>query len=220
MTNNPTVKEDTGWFDFMEDAQESSLEIRHHSWEVSLENILKQVEGASERALSIKIVDQMTLELVLDLSAEVMNIKDRIEECRKKATKPQRDIIQKINDEAKKITAVLDRVKASITIKISEWQLQQELLAIEAKEKVSRLADSLGLNVDILAPDAPRVVSSDKASTVVKETRTFEITDPSLVPDEYWVIDEKLIQNHVNLGKNDIAGIKIITEKNLHIRRK
>lgn len=220
MTNNPTVKEDTGWFDFMEDTQESSLEIRHHSWEISLENILKQVEDASERALAIKIVDQITLERVLDLSAEIMNIKDRIEECRKKATKPQRDVIQKINDEAKKITTILERVKVSITIKISEWQLQQELLAIESKEKASRLAASLGISVDILAPDASKVVSSDKASTVVRETRSFEITDASLVPDEYWVIDDKLIQKHVDLGKNDIAGIKIITEKNLHIRRK
>ena len=76
------------------------------------------------------------------------------------------------------------------------------------------------MDIAILAPNAPTTLSSEKASTCTREKYTFEIVDMSVVPDEYWVIDEDLIKKHIALGKREIAGVQIKTEKSMVIRRK
>jgi len=178
---------------------------------------IKKLGAMAELA---KVQDAETCNEALNLAGDIKNLYKAIEEDRKKAIEPSRKIVQMVNDVAKKFQATLDMAEQLLKVKLAAYQLTQQMKAEEAQKAVKSLSESLGLDIEIIAPSASKTLSSEKASTSTREKLTFEITDPAIVPDEYWRLDEKLIQAHISMGKKHIPGIKIVTEKTMIIRRK
>jgi len=166
------------------------------------------------------IEDDESCRDALNLAGDIKTLYKAIEEDRKKAIEPSRKIVNMVNDVAKKYQSTLEMAENLLKVKFAAYQLTQQTKAEEAQKQVKALSESLGLDIEIIAPSASKTLSSEKASTSTREKLTFEILDPELVPDEYWVIDEKLIQSHIAMGKKDILGVKIMTEKTMIIRRK
>lgn len=210
---------DNEYLDFMKDEIEIVSDDRH-PFVKQLEVYVNQVEKFANKAEKIDVQDIQTMNEILDLSADVRNFNQMIEQYRKKAIEPSRKVIQTINDCAKNLQATLHGIESTIKIKLATWRKTQEIKALEAQETIKELSRSLDLDMHILAPNVPKTMSSAKASTSERERVTFEIVEMSLIPDEYWIVDDKAIQNHINLGKRDIPGIKIIKERKLIIRRK
>jgi hypothetical protein len=219
------MSDDTKCLDFMEGSQEIILvedgnAIVRHEWTISLEDFKGKIASLNQVSDSLAITDERSLETALDFSSEVLKVREKIETIRKELTKPHRQVVQNINDFAKRLTDSLDHIKSTLTLKLSQWHLKQEQAALKAKEEAKAISETLGINLDIIAPDAKKSLSSSKASTAMRESVTFEVIDQDAVPDEYWVIDEKLIQKHIDAGKREIPGIRVFIEKNLIIRRK
>lgn len=178
------------------------------------------VKKLGAMAEMVKVEDADTCSDALNIAGDIKNLYKAIEEDRKKAIEPSRKIVNMVNDVAKKYQAALEIAEQLLKVKLAGYQLTQQVKAEEAQKQVKELSESLGLDIEIVAPSASKTLSSEKASTSTREKLTFEILDPELVPDEYWVIDEKLIQSHIAMGKKDIPGVKIVTEKTMIIRRK
>ena len=216
----------------MNDIQDNTESLDFMTDEVQIvpeeaREIVKQINGYfhqitefAEDAKNLSIENEVSKNEALDLSADVKTIYTRIETYRKKAIEPHRKIINQVNESAKNLQEALKNIEGTIKVKLAGYRLVQEIQAEKAKDAVKELSESLGLDIAILAPDAPRNLSSSKATTSTREKVSFEIVDANLIPDEYWMIDEKAIQKHIELGKKDIPGIKITTEKQMIIRRK
>lgn len=214
------TEDDNEVIDFMVDEIEVELEKNPDHAIARIQGFYPRALNITKQAEAITVQDQGSSATALNIGADAKKLHAEIEAERKRLTAPFRDFIQKVNLAAKDIQQSLLLVDGIIKFKLAGYQLDQEIIAQKAQEAVKNLSETLGLDVTIIAPNAPKNLSSDKATTSTREKLTFEIEDANLIPDEYWVIDEKLIQKHIDLGKREIPGIKIKTEKTMIIRRK
>lgn len=100
--------------------------------------------------------------------------------------------------------------------KIAQYQTEQMKLAKAEEEKIaSRIGEGKGkLKIEtamkkmdeIETPDAQ--VHTESGSLKFRKDKVLEITDPSLIPAEYWVIDEKSLLAHLKSGKQ-VPGAKL-----------
>lgn len=213
------MREDNDYSDFMKDDIQIIPDERHPAVQ-QIESYYTTISKLATYAEIIVIEDINGCRKALDLSIEAKNIYKMIEEYRKKAIEPNRKIIQTINECAKNLQSSLEIIEGTIKIKLAAFQQVQEIEAQKAQESIKNLSESLGIDFSIVAPKEVKNMSSTHAITVTRETVGFVIIDKTLVPDEYWIIDEKAIQKHIDLGKRNIPGIQITVKKNLIIRKK
>lgn len=174
----------------------------------------------TDLAEALIVNDEQSCKRAIDISADAKTIFNSIEDRRKKLTEPHRKIVQNMNEAANKLKSILANVEGILVVKIATWSKMKEVEALKHKEYIDMLSESLNLSVGIVAPSAPSTITTDKAKTYTREKKKFEIVDEQLIPDEYWVLDEKALQKQIDMGRSDIPGIKIIKEKKMFIRRK
>ncbi len=208
------------FLDFMKDDSVKVLPDDRIEAVKSIEVNYFKISALGAKAEMLKIEDVQGVDTALKLAREAKDISKDTEEKRKKLIEPFRRDINIVNDCAKTLQHTLDMIEGTLTVKLASWQLTQEIKAQEAQKEAKKLSEALGMSIEILAPNAPKTLSNAVASTVNREKITFIIEDASLIPDEYWTVDEKEINRHISMGKKDIPGIRIFSEKTLSIRSK
>jgi hypothetical protein len=211
------TRQNTEFFDFLKEDYEVQPSDKHPAV-TEIETHLPAISKYSLLAKNLAVADMQECSRALDLTSDIRSLHKTIEELRKKAIEPARRIVQMINDCAKGLQEILSLAETELKVKIAFYQKKEEERISAAEEAVKALSEQLG--VEIAIPSDAKGVKSSKASSYYKETISFEITDESLIPDEYWMVNEELLQKHVELGKKDIPGIKIVKDKKFMIRRK
>lgn len=169
--------------------------------------------------------DAKSLLFASDVLKKVKTAYDFIEEKRLKYVKPLKDQTKKIDADFKAAGAPYLEMEKSIKQKMAAY-LDQERVLAEIKQK--KLDDDRRAEAQKLAEDAnistrqamtlvqktvvtpaPTMVRTETAKIVSKLVPMFEITDIRKVPDEYKVVDEKLIRKAVQAGSRRIAGVRI-----------
>lgn len=152
----------------------------------------------------------------------------RIEEKRVEYTKPLNDQVKVINSDFKALAEPYLEMENSIKRAIGGYVDEQRRIEVERvrKEEAERRkeAERIAQEEDIsrrqaLAQiekpkvvEAPKTVKTETAKVVTKQVTKFEIVDPSKVPDEFKVVDERLVRQAVNSGVKRIAGVRIWEE--------
>lgn len=97
--------------------------------------------------------------------------------------------------EAAKLAAKADRVEEKAAAKIETLQMREAMVVAPVVER-----------------EAPKV-----AGVATREVWKFEVTDPSLVPRQYLVVDESKIRKVVQALKSDagIPGVRVWSERQL-----
>lgn len=211
------AKENIDFLDFLKEDFEVQAVERHPAIS-QIEEHLPTISKLSLMAKNLTVDDDQGCAGALDVTSDIRSLFKTIEELRKKAIEPARRIVQMINDSAKGLQEILKIAEGEVLIKIAAFKKREAEKMEVAEVAVKKLSEELG--IDIAFPSGASNVHSSKASTYQKEVTTFEIVDVNLIPDLYWIVDEKLIQKHIDLGKQDIPGIKIVKEKKMLIRRK
>jgi hypothetical protein len=211
------TKDNTDFFDFLKDDFDVLADDRHPAI-AEIEKYLPTISKLSLMAKNLSVEDSSACGIALDITADIRNLDKMIEDLRKKAGEPARRMIQMINDSAKGLQEILSIAEHEIKVKIATYHMKEDEKMKAAEESVKELSAKLG--VDIVIPNDARNVHSAKATTYFKEELSFEIVDVNLIPDEYWVVDEKLLQKHIDLGKKEIPGVKIVKGKKFVVRRK
>ena len=211
------TKKNTDFFDFLKDDFEILADDRHPAI-AEIEKHLPTISKLSLMAKNLTVNDSQACGIALDITADIRALDKQIEDLRKKAGEPARRMIQMINDSAKGLQEILSIAEHEIKVKMATYHLKEEEKMKAAQDSVKELSEKLG--VDIVIPNEARNVHSSKATTYYKEEWTFEVVDVNLIPKEYWIVDEKLVQKHIDLGKQDIPGIKIVKGKKFVVRRK
>jgi hypothetical protein len=211
------TKENTDFLDFLKDDFEV-MQVNRHPAISEMEQHLPSISKLSLIAKNMTVEASEECSVALDVTSDIRTLNKTLEELRKRATEPYRKSVQMINDAAKGLQEILNIAENEIKVKIAIFQKAEEVKMAAAQESVKELSEKLG--IDILIPDDARLMQSSKASSYYKEVTTFEIMDVKLIPDIYWIVDEKLIQRHIDLGMQDIPGIKIVKDKKFVVRRK
>lgn len=207
------------FLDFMVDDVEIMKDDRHPAIrELSVHQ--EQIGEIIKKVECLTVESKEASDAALRLSAQSKDIFQQMETFRKKTLEPYRKFISVINECAANLKKSLEYIDGTIKIKLAAWQMIQERRALEAKASLETISESLGLDMTIVAPEAPKNTSCEAATAYTRDKLTFEVEDESLIPDEYWVIDFDAIQKHIALGKRDIPGVKIKIEKVMTIRRK
>lgn len=211
------TQNDTDFLDFLKDDFEVLTDDRHPAI-TEIEKHLPTISKLSLLAKNISVDDSETCASALDITADIRNLDKTIETLRKKAIEPARRMVQMINDSAKGLQEILSKAEHAVKVKIATYHVKEDEKMKAAQESVKELSAKLG--VDIVIPNQNHGVHSTKATTYYKEDLSFEIVDINLVPEVYWVLDQDLIQKHIDLGKQDIPGVKIVKGKKFVVRRK
>lgn len=211
------TQHDTDFLDLLKDNLEILPDDRFPAI-AEIETFLPAISKLSLMAKNVTVEDSEGCSTALDITADIRSLDKTIEVLRKKAVEPSRRIVQMINDSAKGLQEVLSQAEHAVTVKIATYHAKEAEKAKAAEETVKELSKQLG--VDIIIPNESRNIQSSKATTYYKEEWSFEIEDVNLIPDVYWVVDEKMIQKHIDLGKQDIPGVKIVKGKKFVVRRK
>lgn len=211
------TQNNTDFLDFLKDDYEVLPADRHPAI-TEIEKHLPTISKLSLLAKNITIDNSETCSSALDITADIRSLDKTIETLRKAATEPARRIVQMINDSAKGLQEILSIAEHEVKVKIATYHIKEEEKMKAAQESVKELSAKLG--VDVVIPSEHHGVHSAKATTYTKEVLTFEIQDAKLIPDIYWLIDEKMIQKHIDLGIQDIPGIKVVKGKKFVVRRK
>ena len=211
------TQDDTDFLDFLKDDFEVLRDNRHPAI-AEIEKHLPTISKLSLMAKNISVDDAESCSSALDITADIRSLEKTIDVLRKKAIEPARKLVQMINDSAKGLQEILSIAEHAVKVKISTYHVKEDEKLKAAQESVKELSAKLG--VDIVIPTTNHGVHSAKATTYYKDELTFEIVDINLAPEVYWVIDQELIQKHIDLGKQDIPGVKIVKGKKFVVRRK
>ncbi len=158
----------------------------------------------------------------------------KVEVKRLEYTKPLNDQIKKMNADFKAVSAPYIEMEQVIKGKIGAYVTEQRRKQEEAErqerlrrqEEARKLAEEQKISTqkaaaelrkqreeeEALMPKEPAPTTSvktDTAKVVTKVVVKFEVIDPSKVPDEFKIVDEKLIRKAVNAGAKRIAGVRI-----------
>lgn len=182
-------------------------------------NILKDVKGR------IKNIEEMRKFFVEGFNREVKKINDRFREPRELA-ESIKDIIEvKMKD--------YQRVVIQKQIEIENAKKEQLRLEAAAKEaKIQKLfaenkigeafnakVEAERIKDEVLAPiEVVNKVEATRSKTSFRTVWRCEVIDPEAVPGRYKTVDLKKLQEAVNFGSREIAGVRIYEDQILTSR--
>ncbi len=161
----------------------------------------KHVDMAAQ-LVDLKIESQEAVDFASKLLKQVKGAQKSIETARKTITQPMLEAkaeVDALHRPAKDACQAVEGIlKKAITAYV-DGQAAAQVAALEAGKHEAALA--------VVQPELPSGVST-------RTTWRWSITNPGLVPREYWVIDAAKIQAHVSThkGQSTIPGVKVFPE--------
>ncbi|HCR36382.1 TPA: hypothetical protein DIU22_05095 [Candidatus Woesebacteria bacterium] len=156
----------------------------------------------AEKAAQIKTDADVenAAEVLISLKTQV----DVIEEKRKEYTQPAQETIDRINDDFKQltkprmsyITTLKEKIVEYVSLRKKELSSKEKELQIELKDR-SLVLDN-GLNKIVCSTGELRF----------RKSVDIKVTNRNIVPEKYWILDEKTIEKDLDAGIT-ILGVKI-----------
>ena len=156
----------------------------------------------AEKAAQIKTDKDVenAAEILISLKTQV----DALEAKRKEYTQPAQETIDRINDDFKLltkprmtyVTMLKDKIVEYVSMRKKEIMSKEKELQIELKDR-SLVLDN-GLNKIVCSTGELRF----------RKSVDIKVTNRNIVPEKYWILDEKKIEKDLDAGL-DIPGVKI-----------
>jgi len=169
------------------------------------------------------------------------NEKKRLESERKSWVKPLNDQVKRVNDAFRPMVSKLDEAMGIIKSKLNTWDREEaarlEKIRLkaeaEAEEKLKRdAAFAEEVEGDFEKADTLREMGPEPLADVPEGSRTYgrvstgftvkkknyRVLDFAQVPDQYKMIDERLVREAIKEPGANIPGIEIFDEIETRIR--
>lgn len=200
-----------------------------------------EVVQLTGEASSLEVrADALILETDVD-ATEATNIlgfiataKKKLEEKRTFFVKPLNEQVKNINNLFKVYNQPLDNADSTLRRKVLAYRQEQNRKRKEEEERLRKLAEKEQQRIEkkaekkgLPAPppmvmpvvqSAPKTIRATLGSASTKTVWDFKITDESLIPREYLVVDEKKIRAVVKAGIRNIPGVAIFQNEQLAVR--
>lgn len=162
----------------------------------------------------------------------IRRLKKAMEARRKEYLAPFQDHVKEVNEAYKNLMQPVDIADKITTDKMLTFNREQDRIRRE-QEEINRLREQAAqkqkeltgeiaeVEVVEVVTEAPKHISTEMGSTGVREIWKWELTDFSLVPDDYKMINAGVLTPVVKAskGKIKIAGIRIYNDPILAVGR-
>lgn len=211
-------------------------------------SLSNSVEDLKKKISNYKIVDQTSRENASAFLSAVRNKWKELDAERDKFVRPLNEEVSSINNQFKAIQQPLvefgEILKSEIKRDYEAQQLEQrrkeqlireeeqkriaeaqkalksknELVRQEAAEKITAIQTETDAKINSAAP--VKTIHTSHGSTSVKKVWKWKLIDFKKVPDNYKVINEKMLNAVVKAssGNIEIPGIEIYSESNVGVR--
>ncbi len=177
--------------------------------------VQSSIRSMHAQVLTLKVEDPETLNTANTMLSQLKSMTTKWEDHRKSITRPMDEAKKRILALFKPADEQLEAMTRELKTKVIEYHREAEAKQAAERRKLVEQAEqqaaagdteaaaaSALAAVDVSTP-ALRTAVNDVGSTQLKSVWTFEVTDVSLVPREYLVVDEKRIRAAVSSGVRD-----------------
>ncbi len=190
--------------------------------------VKKDLTSIEQEASAIKVTNDKEMATASEFLGVIKARVKRVEAKRVEYVKPFNDQVKKINADFKEMAwpylavekNIKGKVGAYVDVKLAEEREEQrkaddkrrkEAEALAKKENISN-RKALAQVEKVKVEEKPKSVKTEVGRVNTRQVKKFEVVDPSKVPDEYKMVDERLVRKAIADGKKRIAGVKIWEE--------
>ena len=176
--------------------------------EQSLAPLKAQVSKIAQFTEAVVIRNSEEMAQAVDMLGQIKTIGKKITEQKEKITRPLSEALKNARALFKPIEDQWNEAIKTLKWKMVRYQTLQETKAEAKIEKIEKKIEAGSLSfikgVEKIAGLEPEVrVETSDFSLTFRKDRKMVITDLSLIPDEYWLVDE------IKLRKDILAGIQV-----------
>lgn len=205
-------------FDFTEERRLNDLELLEPIAPILAQanDALKEFVGEAEAmyadGIEEIVVNQEDAARVVAKVKAAADLYDELEALRKQFSVPLDKAKKAIDAMFKPSKAQLDGVKLHMKDQLFSYERLQKELADRAQAEQRKAQEALGLQADA-------VVTTDKTAGLSTRFKTvLKVTDPNLIPNSYWMLDEAKVLADLQAGVA-VPGCELDKEPIVVVRR-
>lgn len=185
--------------------------------ELQLAPLKAQVTKVATAAEMVIIKTNEDMIRAVDILGKIKDAGKKITAEKEKITKPLSEALKNARALFAPLEAQWEEAEKTIKYKmvkyqtLSEAKAEKKIETIEKKIEEGKISFEQGIE-KIAGIEPGSTVETDSFSLTFREDRKMEIIDASLIPDEYWQIDEVKLRKDVLAGK-EVPGAKIVIVK-------
>lgn len=189
----------------------------------TVKHLLKQVEARKKELIDplnaqVKLVRDYANEIAAPLEAAEAHVKAQLVAYERELARSREEARRREAEEQRKR-------EAEARAKLEEERKAAELEAMFATKEESDLAEATieatetRVHTELAITHAQNLAQIDAQKVSgARKVWTFKVTDLSLVPKEFFVLDEKKVRSQIRDGVREISGIEIFQETSIAIR--
>jgi septal ring factor EnvC (AmiA/AmiB activator) len=187
----------------------------------------KEVSELSATAITVK--SDVDLQEASEWLAKFRKKRKEIEEQFEVPIKGLKAEVKQLQEQRDKLTAPLSTAEGKLSNEILTYRQKQQAAAAEAQRKLNaqherkvEKAIEKGKDISEIAPPVQvatpaKSIQTDAGGVTARKVKKFKIADESLVPDQYWMLDEAKIGKAVRAGI-EVPGVHVWEEETLSVR--
>ncbi len=182
--------------------------------EKELVEIRQGIEKIDEEAKSVSVTNDQELSSVSDTIKQVKELAKQIKEKKEKYTEPAKAIVLEARNTYDPLIKMCTDAEAILKKAAQKYIIEQvnrkkkEEAAIARRLENGTIKQETAIRKMEAVKEAPKNVKTE-SSAIRMVTRTIaKITNPELVPDEYWIINESKVKaDAIERHRNGLPGI-------------
>ena len=182
------------------------------SKEIISKEDLKSLELDTSKAQKVmKIESDKDVEAAASVLIHLKTEFDAAEEKRKEYVQPSQEAIKRINADFKKITAPREDYISKLKEVVVAYVAGRKK---ELKSKEKELRKEMGDRTLVLDNGVDKVVCAT-GELRFRKGYTFKITNKNILPDKFWMLNEKALEKAIEQEGADVAsipGVKVTVE--------
>lgn len=179
------------------------------------QELMTQAQFIVKKAREMIVQDKDSLTAAVDFLGNIALAKKEMDSRRRFFTDPLNQQVKSINDLFRDYSEPLVEADKTVRRKVLSYQAEEAKKAAEQQQRAYEEARATEGFVPIMGEEPEKTVRASAGSASTRQVWTFKIVDPSLVPDEYKLIDEKKIAAVVKAGIRQIPGVEIYSTSSL-----
>jgi hypothetical protein len=188
--------------------------------------VKEKAEGMKIMVAEFQVNDDKSLEVVADKIKQIKTLKKFITGEKDKFVEPAKAIIAEAKDKYDPFIKECDNAEIVLKQRAKAYMLKKDDERKKGEDKIAAKVESGYIKPETAMrkmeqlPETPNTVRTDAGSGLrMSKRRVAKITNPDLIPDEYWVIDEVRVRREAlqrdKEGAEQIPGVTIEEETDL-----
>ncbi len=188
--------------------------------------VREKLKGMQKMIDSTQVTSDDELDGVADKIKGIKTLLKIIEQKKEKFTEPAKAIIAEAKETFDPMIKECRNAEIVLKDRASKFMLQREADRKKKEEQIATRVEKgtmkpeTAMNKIENLPEAPKTVRTDTGSGLrMAKRKVAKITEPNLIPDEYWIIDEIRVRKEaLEREKNNlpqIPGVVISEEASL-----